>query len=384
MIDDIIRPYPGENEVSFAKRKAYYFRILDWRINYGNKSVEKKLPNSTPISAKDKKEIGDFWNKYLAPELHEKFIDYRYYDVFNKVLREGEHLWQYIPDTFFYSFVDEYFSNPQHSDPCDDKNLYDLYFHDINRPRTVFRKVNNLFLDAKYDEISQEEALIKARECGEVILKIGKFSYGGHGILFWSPTKNRESELIEFLKGSSNIICQEVIKQHPVLKSLNPSSVNTIRMMTLLFNDKIHVLSSVVRMGINGCRTDNASSGGIVCGIRPDGYLKDVAYDTSANVYLKHPQGTKFEGIQIPNYSLCVEFAIRLAKRFSSITKLISWDVAIDENGQPMLIEFGVSNGQMDFHQLCNGPILGELTEDVLHEVFSKSYTLTSILKSLG
>ena len=48
-----------------------------------------------------------------------------------------------------------------------------------------------------------------------------------------------------------------------------------------------------------------------------------------------------------------------------------------------MLVEFGVSNGQVDLHQLCNGPIFGELTDAVLKDVFNNSYTLKSIIKSL-
>ena len=37
----------------------------------------------------------------------------------------------------------------------------------------------------------------------------------------------------------------------------------------------------------------------------------------------------------------------------------------------------------MDFHQLCNGPIFGDMTHNVLKEVFDKSYTLNSIIKSM-
>lgn len=42
------------------------------------------------------------------------------------------------------------------------------------------------------------------------------------------------------------------------------------------------------------------------------------------------------------------------------------------------------SGGELDFHQLCNGPIFGDLTEEVLKDVFENSYTLKSIIKSLG
>lgn len=35
MIDFDIKPYPGEDEESFTKRKAYFIRILKRRMNVG-------------------------------------------------------------------------------------------------------------------------------------------------------------------------------------------------------------------------------------------------------------------------------------------------------------------------------------------------------------
>ncbi len=52
--------------------------------------------------------------------------------------------------------------------------------------------------------------------------------------------------------------------------------------------------------------------------------------------------------------------------------RLISWDVAIGENNEPILIEANLRNGECDFHQLNNGPLFGELTDRVLTEVFGR------------
>lgn len=380
---DLIKPYPGEDEVSFLKRRAYYYRILLAYSNYSNESYEIKKNNLKPISVEDKKEIDAFWDELISRDVQDKIIDYRYYGVYKNVLKSDEKLSLYIPDTFFYLFIDEYYTNPQYSNPCDDKNLYDLYFHDVNRPQTVFRKFRNTFLDDNYNEITIGEAIAKAKECEEVILKIGRFSYGGKGVMFWKSVDSDEETLTDFLQKNNNVICQKVIKQHPDLCRLNPSSVNTVRIMTLFQGGLVHALSSVLRMGINGSRTDNASSGGIVCGIKPDGQLKEVAYDTSANRYEMHPQGTMFQSVIIPHFSKVVDLSIALAKRLGFISRLISWDFAVDETGNPILLEANFSGGELDFHQLCNGPILGDLTHDVIRDVLNNSYTLKSILKSL-
>lgn len=378
-----LKPYIGESEDSFAKRKAYFIRIVEPRLLYSEKCINDKRNNIKPIRVSDREEIDEFWTRYLTPSQQRKLIDYRYYDVYNKVLRESESLYGYMPETFYYVFIDEYYSNPQHSKPCDDKNLYDLYFHDVSIPKTIFRKMQGIWLDENYDEISQEKAISMACDYGEVILKECRFSGGGHGVKFWNSAIDDESIIREFMKNPKDLICQSLIKQHSELSRLNPTSVNTVRIMTLVIHGKVHVLSSVLRMGVNGARVDNASSGGIVCGIKPNGQLKNEAFDAAANRYDRHPQGTVFESVTIPNFNECVEIATSLARRCCSVSRLISWDFAIGEDGHPILIEFNVSWGQLDFHQLCNGPIFGDLTREVLDDVFKNAYTLNSILKSM-
>lgn len=382
MIEDIIKPYTGEDEESFSRRKAYYYRILKSRTKVGDFVLVNQDKNFSPLSAEETKAIDAFWDRYLSPSIREKLIDYRYYSVYKTVVKEDENLLDYIPDSFYQTFIDEYYSNPQESRSCDDKNLYDLFFYDINRPKTIFRKTKGQYLDENYELISLDDALKRAKSRNEVILKVAKFSMGGHGVMFWDAKSSSEDQLMEFLNSSDRIVCQEVLRQHEVLNRVNPTSVNTLRIVSFMFNGRVNILSSVLRMGRNGSRVDNASSGGIVCGIKPNGQLKNVAYDTVANVYLKHPQGTEFESIVIPNYADCINLVTTLAKRFSSVSRLISWDLAIGEDGKPLLIESNVTFGELDFHQLCNGPIFGDLTQDVLADVFANSYTLNSIIKT--
>jgi len=381
---DLIKTYTGESEESFIKRKAYYYRILKKRFEYGEHLIENYSPNGLPISESEKKEIDVFWNKFLKPEQRELLVDYRFYDVF-KNLNKGKpyRLSYYIPDTFYYAYVDEYFTNPQHSGPCDAKNLYDLYFFDVNRPKTIFRKVDDFLLDSDYNSISLKEAIAKSRDEGEVVMKIAKFSSGGHGVLFWNSVTDSEEKLVDFLQNSNNIICQEVIKQHPALSVLNPSSVNTIRLFTFAFKNEIYMLSGFIRFGGKGSRVDNSHSGGLACGLENDGRLKALAFDLSANKYDYRPEGKSLNQIVVPNYEKCVEIATYLAKRCVSISHMISWDFAIDKGGEPVLIEIGTSFGGLNFHQICNGPIFGDMTEDVLEDVFKNSYTLKSILKSM-
>lgn len=379
---DIIKPYLGESEDSFAKRKAYYIRNLRDRFEFCTLNLDRKLHNAVPITVQEREELEEFWSQYLSPELRSKLIDYRYYDLYNSVRREGEPMYQYLPDSFYQAFVDEYFTNPQHSAPCDDKNMYDMYFHDLKRPVTVFRKIDGLLLDPNDGELTLKQVVDKCRDCGEVVLKPAKFSAGGRGIMFWNAETDSPDKIAEYLQNTRFVICQEIIKQHHELNRLSPNSVNSIRMITVVFNNEAHLLSSVLRMGSNDARVDNFTNGGIASGIKSNGQLRNVAYDVCANKYERHPLGTAFESVVIPNYSECLDIVEMLARRFATVSRIISWDFAIDESGQPLIVEFNLTRGGIDVHQLCNGSLFGDMTEDILEEVFANSFTLNSIIKS--
>lgn len=383
MVDFELKPYPGESDDSFAKRKAYFIRFVGPRLEYGEKIINMYSSNGIPITQSEKDEIDKFWNQFLTPDSRDILIDYRYYDVFKSVIKDGQRLCYYLPDTFYNTFVDDYFTNPQHSKPCDDKNLYDLYFDGVKQPKTVFRKVYGMYLDENYKEISLKDAINRSKDAGEVVLKICRFSSGGQGIMFWNSSVDREDELITFLNSSNDILCQSAIRQCDELSILNHSSINTIRMLTFFFENKVYMLSSFIRFGAEGSRLDNIHSGGYACGIDEKGRLREKACDIAGTIIDHRPQGKCLNEIQIPNYDKCVDLVIDLTKRFVTVSRLIGWDIAIDEKGEPVVIEFGPTYCGSNFHQLCNGPIFGDLTPAVLDDVFKNAYTLNCIIKSM-
>ena len=70
--------------------------------------------------------------------------------------------------------------------------------------------------------------------------------------------------------------------------------------------------------------------------------------------------------------------------KLSGISKMISWDFAVDESGEPVLIEMNINYGELDFHQLCNGPIFGDQTKEIVKEVIEHSKEFQEINRLLG
>src|SRR5699024_4586331 len=112
----------------------------------------------------------------------------------------------------------------------------------------------------------------------EIIIKKATNSNSARGILFWSIEDGVEA-LKTILNSPYDYVVQEIIKQHPAVTKLHEGSINTLRIVTLFYKKKAHVLSSVIRMGVDGSRVDNTPYSSMFCGINKDGTLKEYAYN---------------------------------------------------------------------------------------------------------
>lgn len=160
-------------------------------------------------------------------------------------------------------------------------------------------------------------------------------------------------------------IIQRCIEQHPSMKSLHPSSINSLRLVTVrsLRDSQIYVMPSVLRIGTNGSIVDNTSQGGIAIGFdlktgRLNEYgLQKPEFGLRIDT---HPNSSiKFSSFQIPY----IEEAIKKAKYFHSFLDLhsIGWDIAIGESG-PIFVE-GNDNWEINGPQSCNHGLVSEFKE---------------------
>ncbi len=346
--------------------ESYY--VKKKRLTYSKAALNKKIQTVRPLPLPQDllRQVDDYWNRWhnLGKTEHQWFDFYH-------ALRPDDRVEWFIPNNLYYSEVDLYFNHHQVARAYDDKNMYDLLLCDAPRPKTVLHCMRGSFLDPDYAFISIDEAVERCFSAKNVIIKPAVGTDGGKGILFWQDDMPEARRIIrEWLNSSSYCVAQEIVRQHPALSKLHESSINTIRILTFCLDSDVHVLSSLVRMGVGDSRVDNVSAGGIACGIDSDGQLKEKAYNAKGQVYTSHPGGTVFAGCFIPGFDRCTNLVKRLAPRFARFSKLVSWDIALQEDGDPVIIEVNLSYGQIDFHQMCNGPVFGDLTDRVLDMVF--------------
>ncbi|KJG57548.1 hypothetical protein UA38_09765 [Photobacterium kishitanii] len=161
-----------------------------------------------------------------------------------------------------------------------------------------------------------------------------------------------------YRKKKYDFVVQPLVKQHDKLAEFNPSSLNTVRIMTLAYDGNVHHVSSMVKMGGPGGRIDNVSAGGLCIGIKNDGSLTTFGFDCNLNKTTRHPQ-TQLEfpdNYEVPFFNEMVEVAREKHKLFKS-HGIISWDVSVDNNGYVTIIECNTAWSGLESHQAFHGPV---------------------------
>ncbi len=162
----------------------------------------------------------------------------------------------------------------------------------------------------------------------------------GQGIEKFARADWQESipEFLELLHQKSIGILEEVVKQHERLAMLCPTSVNTVRIATLLGDKKQGIVYAFLRIG-NGRVMDNVDCGGMAARVDLDsGKLLTVGADKQGNTFEKHPKtGTPIVGFEMPFWEEAKQMCIEASQKIPQM-RFVAWDVAITDSG-PRFIE---------------------------------------------
>lgn len=261
-----------------------------------------------------------------------------------------------------------------------DKNFYDILFPQFNKPRTVLKNVRGQFFTDKNKHLSLKDAKkILFNNDSEYIIKssdiengksIKKIKIDGNQIIMDNYPYSFH-EIVEQYK--SNFIIQTIIKQHPMLAKLHPSSVNTLRIVTLRWNNEIKHIYTFCRFGVDGDIKDNAGQGGIVIGIDDNGNFMGKG-SNRVKKFDKHPTTlVKISELgQVPNYLQCVDLAKSMHQKILH-QNFVSWDIAIEENGQPIFLEANFYGSAIVNQIALERPLFGDLTDEILYTAYREN-----------
>lgn len=273
----------------------------------------------------------------------------------------------YVPEDVFFVAIEPALNDRDREIQVTDKNSYDRLGLPLPSPETVARIVRGRLVGPDFRDLSMEALVESAARDGasEVVLKPTLGVGGGKDVQFVAPADLPRTLVPLFSHRGvwQDWIIQRVFRQSEVVASINPDSVNTLRIMTYrTASGGVRHLSSVLRVGRRGSRVDNQTSGGLTCGV-DDGVLRPVAH-LMYQPFEAHPDtGVPFAGFRVPGWHEAVRLCISSHGMMPQMD-LMSWDVAIDPNEQPVLIEFNTYQQALLMHQKENGPLPADVVAE--------------------
>lgn len=166
----------------------------------------------------------------------------------------------------------------------------------------------------------------------------------GHGCFIYEvdPAKGLEGFKNDMQAQGVGVL-EECLQQHPEMASFNPSSLNCIRVITLIDSDgEPHVIYAVQKFGTKDVVVDNYGPGGIGCRVNVEtgtvdwpavigeGYLRET--------YTVHPtSGKQLVGFKIPYFKEICDMCCEAAMVTPQL-RYVGWDVGITPDG-PAIVE---------------------------------------------
>ena len=326
------------------------------------------------LSREEKEKIRQYWKQNYG-----KTVPLRQYAWFKAQGLEPDP--RLLPDLFWHINVEPAFTNLPLEKGFRDKNYFETIVGKEHSPDILCRCINSQLLDSDYAPVDLETACRMIHRESEVVCKPSIDSGGGRSILFVSGTDVTPEFLESQIRNyRGNFVVQKILKQHSFMQTLNASSLNTMRIVTFLYQGKVHLLSAAVRVGGEDSRVDNLASGGVYIYLHKDGRMQDYAIRKDVRTkkitkLTRMPNGFEFAGLQIPGWEDTMDLLNKMHFKLPHF-QIINWDVALREDGNPVIIEYNLIDSSPMPKQLGNGPIFGDLTESVLQDLARKRKNL--------
>ncbi len=354
---------------NYINKKLYRRKALRY-VNVAHSYLKTKDLKNYDLEKEDCNLIDKMWSD-LRCDLGRKTYDWhKFYKGF-----VGHFDVRYIPSDIYNPLCEYTFNERRYSLFLQHKSMLRTFINKGNRIKSIVDLIDGVFYDDEFNIISTEEVKQRLKKVTvPIIVKPSIGSGGGRRVEYLKD--GLEVDLNRYIK-AGDFSFQYFFDEGYDLKRFNEDTVNTIRMITLNLNGKVSVLSSFLRMGKSGMRIDNLSSGGMLIGINQNGYLADFALDKNLDKIEKSPSGIVFKGEHLSSYQKIVDFALANHSHIP-LAKLIAWDFAVNKNNDPIVIEINLDSGEIQFHQIYNGPLFGDRTDEVIEYV--KSHPIKRIM----
>lgn len=342
-----------------------------------------------------------FFKHIMDPSWNYRPYKHKYNPYFLKYgfkysIMEGEYYKQmtgiesdlYIPQTFFFYYLCPFLNKAGYQQ---DKNMFRKLLDvrnckmDLIMPLQVCYNQGGGFYNSDGEACSMEDAVkLVEKYPKDIIVKPTTNTTWGKGVILLScEKKNAEAIKSLFNEYKKDFSFEEKIVQHSDLASFNPTSLNTIRLVTYRkLNGEIKFLYALQRFGGEGAVVDNASAGGGFVALSEEGVVDRT---------IKKYKSLKFEKLsdlvveKIPFFQKIKETVLYLHTKLPNLN-YIGWDMSVTQDGIPVLIEFN-TRPAAEIKQISSGPVFSkEDLDEIMPEIakWKLNYECYPIISFLG
>lgn len=282
---------------------------------------------------------------------------------------------RYIPELLFIPEFERYMNmNREYAQVFCDKNILPFVAArmGVKTPKMYLSVSEGVYRDADYCTITKEEAIKQLHDAGELFAKPTVDTGSGVGCKLLNIRNGIDElsnkELGEVLDSfGASFVVQERMKCHKSIAEIYNGSVNTFRIISYRWREKICQMPVIMRIGSGGNYLDNAHAGGMFIAVDDDGALHSTAFTEFKKEFSVHPDsGLTFAGHKIEGFEKVLAAVERMHGAIPQIG-VINWDFTIGEDGEPVLIEANVNGGSIWLIEMAHGcGVFGDKTEEVL------------------
>lgn len=316
-----------------------------------------------PLTKEELSQIEEVWGK----------LGMKPYPLFYQLFKTIDHFNpMYLSDDLYYPEIVRALNPRQYCTAFSHKGHLPVLFGGIKQPSLICLCNRGVFYDANFDIVKKEAIAQLLYSSDDFIIKPTKNTSGGKGVrLVNGGNKEEIQSLIDDY--GDNWIVQEPLEQSEVTAQFNPSSLNTFRFTTLFINGKVSTQSIIFKTGSVGSVVDNLSSGGVLVGVSSDGELREYGVNNKYCKCEKTASGFELKGSKIKEVPTMADQMEYYHRRYFPSLGIVGWDVALDKNSQPVVIEANLIFPGILFEQLAiSTPIFGYRTEEVIQFVLNK------------
>jgi len=338
----------------FEALSVFFWKTFIWIHEVKNIWSKRALVKSFKPTAEQAEDAHRYWKELTG----------RYWPLWwHRLYASYTGKWdpKYIPEMLFSVILEPNSSRRCDRDALADKNNLILFAQGGGlRLPEVYANCSCGLVNRGGVLLDMKETVEALGNIGPCVIKRTRDSDSGRdvAIVDFKDGKDIESgksvkSIIESMGGEW--VCQERVRQHESIDAIYPGSVNTLRIVTYLTGQGVGACPVTLRIGQGGSKVDNAHAGGMFVHVDDEGYLGDEAFTEYRISYSSHPDtGTVFKGYRIVGVSKAIE-AVKRCHLSVGEFGFISWDVCIDREGRPTLLEVNLDSQTVWFPQMASG-----------------------------